>query len=129
MFGNFDNFFLDPHTLKPWKFPNSSVEHEGVIVTTPEVLYRMDKNRNPQWIREGVRRWCLWVSVKTDDDYHGFCIDKNVLARAFNGRSNEENLRRWADQWKVGGRLQISWTEDVRGERTYHGRYTPPVEG
>jgi hypothetical protein len=125
---NHDEFLLNPLDLKPWKFPNPGVEYNGVIVTTPQVCYRVDRNGNPRWTPEGEDRWCLWVSVKTDDDnYRGFCIDNNAIARAFNGRANEKNLRRWASQWKKGGRLRISWTLNAsQGKRTYRGRYTSP---
>jgi hypothetical protein len=66
------------------------------------------------------------VGVKTDDGDRKFCVDNNPIARAFNGRAVEKNLRRWADQWKVGGRLRISWTRDDRGKRIYRGQYKEP---
>lgn len=111
-----------PQSLRPWKFPNSSVVYKGTIFTTPVVGWRLDNHGNPSWTSEGARRWSLWMSVETDDGYRGFRINNNSIARAFNGRASERNLRRWADQWKVGDRLQISWTWSSPEGRRYHGR-------
>jgi hypothetical protein len=119
-------FSDDPYTFKRWKFPDPSVEYEGVISTTPTVRHRLNRTGNPQRTPEGACRFCLLMGVKTDDGDRKFCVDNNAIARAFNGRAVENNLRRWADQWKVGGRLRISWTRSVQGERVYCGRYTPP---
>ncbi len=31
MIDNLHEYLYDPHTLKPWKFPNPSVDYNGVI--------------------------------------------------------------------------------------------------
>jgi len=67
------------------------------------------------------------MSVETEDGYRGFCIDNNQLAKAFNGRATERNLRRWAEQWQVGGRLTIRWARANSGTRQYKGRYDAPA--
>jgi len=117
---------LDPHGFKPWQFPDPETVYSGIIVTAPAVCYRLNENGVPQRTPEGVHRWALWLSVKTDDDYRGFCIDRNPIARAFNGNATERNLRRLAERWRVSGVLQLSWTRDGGGKRVYRGRYMAP---
>lgn len=118
-----DLLLPDPYILKPWEFPNPGVVYKGTIFTTPKVNYRVNGNGNPLWTSERARRWSLRMGVKTDDGNRAFWIENNSIARAFNGRATEKNLRRWADQWKIGDCLQISWTRDSQGERLYRGRH------
>ncbi|MGW5748093.1 hypothetical protein [Amycolatopsis sp. NPDC003861] len=124
--GALTDFFFDPHYLQPWKQSEAGVTYEGVILTTPCVSWRLDSNYVPCRTPEGDRRWALWLAVTTDDGDRGFCIASNSIARAFDGRATERNLRRWADLWKVGGRLSLSWRAGENGERVYRGRYESP---
>ncbi|MCP2317927.1 hypothetical protein APR12_003280 [Nocardia amikacinitolerans] len=120
------DILFDPHSEPPWKFPEPGIQYTGTIVTTPYVARRLDRNGNPQCTPDGTPRWSLWTSVDTTDGTHGFCIDNNQVAKAFNGRAGERNLRRWAAEWQIGGQLHLSWTPDGHGRRIYRGRYTPP---
>ena len=116
----------DPHTLRPWTFPDPETVYRGVIATRPYVCYRMDKNDVPQRTSEGKHRWALWTAVQTaDTEYRGFRVADNRLARAFNCRAGESSLRRLATQWQIGGEIELCWTRDDRGRRSYRGRYSP----
>ncbi len=122
-----NDFMNDPHGVPPWKFPGEGIQYLGVIMTNPYVAPRLDDNRQPERTAEGNQRWELWVSVETQAGARGLCINNNELAKAFNGRANEQNLRRWAATWKIGGRLTILWTRADSGSRKYRGRYDAPA--
>lgn len=121
------DILFDPHGAPPWKFPELGTWYVGTIVTTPYVVSRLDHNGSLLRTSDGAPRCALWTCVDTADGHRGFCIDSNPAAKAFNGRAGEKNLRRWADEWQVGGQLQLSWTRDDRGRRVYRGRYTRPA--
>jgi hypothetical protein len=89
---------------------------------------RLDRNGNPEVTPEGRHLWALWLPVETADGLRGFCLQDNSLAKAFNGRASERNLRRWASEWQKGGRLTIRWAKDDSGARRYRGRYDAPAE-
>jgi hypothetical protein len=121
-----DDFLFDPHTLRPWTFPEEGTRYEAAIATTPYVSRRLNQNDAPAQTSEGNPRWALWLTVTTGGEIRGFCIQENTIARGFNGRAVERNLRRWADEWRVGGTLTISWSRAQDGTRVYSNRYTPP---
>jgi hypothetical protein len=105
------------------------VPHAGTIKTNPLVAMRLDKHGRPE-VAPGARQlWTLWLTVETTDGLRGFCLQDNSLAKAFNGRASERNLRRWASEWQKGGRLTIWWTRDDSGARQYRGRYDAPADG
>ncbi|WP_125728293.1 hypothetical protein [Kibdelosporangium aridum] len=123
---NLNDFLFDPHSVRPWTFTDEGVCYEGAITTTPYVCQRLNRNGVPERTSEGDQRWALWTTVTTGGEHRGFCIQDNTIARGFGGRAVERNLRRWADQWKVGGTLTISWNRAEDGTRMYRNRYTPP---